>query len=203
MNKIKNLIAICTVLSLSGCATPQPTADVPLLRYEQNLETALVAMDTVLEWEHTNQSTAPKAVSRAAVIMRSKAAKAFASANAVRLAYRKGAATGGALRKALSVVDGLLAEARKWWVPEGTAPASAISKTISEAEAIRSGAPGSWIGTATLLVELGRRVYKVVNAARDAGQRDKQWTTRESVSFTIRLADVPRQPHWLPEGGAN
>ena len=200
MDKFRTLILATVLLFMSSCATPQRDADVPLLRYEQGLETLLPAMDTVLAWEFTNRDTAPKEVVKAAAKMRTKAAKAFASGDAIRIAYRKGAADADALRRATYVIDGLLAEARKWWVPANNsgapASASALSQTIAEAEASRSGAPASWITTATLLIDLGTKVYRVVNKAQDAGRRDRQWTEEESVAFTAQLTQVINQPHW-------
>lgn len=183
-----------------GCTTPQPGTDVPLLRFEQSLAISATSFDTIYEAAHQWKEDGKQYTGKLNQI-KADVKKALIAADNARQGYRAGTKNANDLSKALVLVSELLGQARLWTQSDDpNAPASnagdAIAATIAEAEAHRSPTPKSWITTATLLIDLGGRVYKAVNKTRDTLRQDRNWSAEESLAFSQSLNAMFQKDHW-------
>jgi hypothetical protein len=194
---MKKLIFI-PLLLLSACATPQPNADLPALRAEQTLTIALATVDTALRFESQNRSDVPEKIQQAADEVRKRAAKAFTTADDVRLAYKRGQATESKLLLAITLVEELVVQV-KWWSGESAASMAGRSPTemiLLEAEVSASDSPAAWAVAIPIFINLAKEVYAVVNDVRGSLRQDMQWSPAQDAEFRSKLMTTITQPHW-------
>ncbi len=186
------------ILIATGCATPQPTADIPALRAEQTLVIALATVDTALKFEADNRALVPESIRTAAAEVRDHAAKAFTTADDVRLAYKRGQATESKLLLCLTLVEELVVQV-KWWggqSPNNPAGQSATGMILLEAEVYASGSPAGWVTTVPIVVHLAKEVYQLVNEVRSTFAQDTQWTSEQDAEFRSKLLRTVTSDHW-------
>ncbi len=191
-------LAALTLLLAKGCATLKPNADPVAVRAEQTLSVALLTVDAALKFESENREQLPDSIREAAAAVRSNAARAFTSADDVRLAYKRGAATESKLLLALTLLEELVIQV-KWWTgisPASMAGLTATETLVIEAEVYGGGSPASWSAAIPLAIELAKQIYGLINGIRDNLRQDMQWNAEEDAVFRSRLLQTITQDHW-------
>lgn len=184
-----------------GCKTLQGDADPIAVRAEQTLSIALVSVDQALrfEFENRNSQDFPEWVTGVAHSIRKDAAKAFMSADRVRVAYKQGGADANTLLKAINVVDALVGEI-KWWVPhqfaESNVTGSEVDLLLSEALVVKSNTSANWIAAVPMFIDLGRTIYSLALEVKDSLGKDRAWTPTQDAEFRAKLLKTITQEHW-------